>query len=129
MPRRVGAQPPRDESTNTIATEHESLPHHPGWRWRWLLLALIGLPLPLACIYNTSLDLSPQWTAASFSAGTQGALALFGGVVAAFLLLTVFLFTQQLLIDPEAVSCDLLPFESWSLFARLKQLNLPLVEP
>ncbi len=44
------------------------------------------------------------------------------------LLLSIFLVTQQLLIDPEAASSDLLPFETWPVFSRLKQLDLPPIQ-
>jgi hypothetical protein len=97
----------------------------PGWRYRWLVLAVIGLALPIECVYHTSQDLSPAWTEGSFSPGALGATAIAGGIVAALALLAVLLISQQLLLDPKAVSSDLLPFELWPWCQKLKQLHFP----
>jgi hypothetical protein len=108
-----------DNPTSTPPARHAK----PGWRYRWLLLAVIGLTLPIACVFHTARDLSPAWTDGPLSPGSLGALAVFGGVIAALALLAVLLVSQQLLLDPKAVSSDLLPFELWPWFQRLKQLR------
>jgi hypothetical protein len=94
-----------------------------GWRYRWLFLAMIGLPLPVACVWHTTQDLSPAWNDRAAPAGVLAALAMIGGVVVATLVLGLLLVSQQLLLDPKVVSCDLLPFEVWPWFERLKQIH------
>ncbi len=99
-------------------------PEKSGWKWRWLLLAVVGLALPIECVYHTSQDLSPAWTDEALSPGMLGALAVGGGVLAALALLAVLIVSQQLLLDPKAVSSDLLPFELLPWCQRLKKLHL-----
>src|SRR5205807_980988 len=99
-------------------TDLPASPAKSGWRYRWLLLAFVGLALPIECVYHTAQDLSPAWTEGPLSPGGLGALALLGGVMAALLLLAVLLISQQLLLDPKAVSSDLLPFELSPWFQR-----------
>jgi hypothetical protein len=122
IPRRVGAA--REAARLDDATVPPALPANPGWRYRWLLLALIGLTLPLVSVYHTSQDLSAAWTDGLLSPGALGALAMLGGTIVALLMLAILLVSQQLLLDPKAVSCDLLPFELWPWFERLKQIHL-----
>src|SRR5260221_237097 len=92
---RIPAKTPTYGILTNSATEN--LPRHgtPGWRYRWLLLAVIGLTLPIACVFHTARDLSPAWTDGSLSPGSLGALAVFGGVIAAMALLPVLLVSQQ----------------------------------
>ena len=120
---RIPAEPPTHGILTNSATEN--LPRHTkaGWRYRWLLLAFIGLTLPITCVFHTAQDLSPAWTEGPLSPGSLGALAVFGGVIAALALLAVLVVSQQLLLDPKAVSSDLLPFELWPWFQNLKRLH------
>ncbi len=99
------------------------LPAETGWRYRWLFLAMIGLTLPIACVWHTAHDFSPAWTDRAAPVGVLAALAMIGGVVVATLVLGLLLVSQQLLLDPKVVSCDLLPFEIWPWFERLKQIH------
>lgn len=100
-------------------------PESPGWRWRWLLLFALGWSLPLWCIGYTLGDLSPRWPGAPSSIAVLCGLVLLGGTFVALLVLMLLTAAQQLFLDPEIVSPDLLPLENWRWFAKLKQIQLP----
>ncbi len=119
-----GHASPLNNSHGHIAPTAATLATHRGWKYRWLLLAVMGMTLPIVCVIRTSQDLSPTWTTGSISAGVLGAVAILGGLAVAMLLLGIMLVIQQLLIDPEAISSDLLPFELWPWLTHLKQLRV-----
>jgi hypothetical protein len=98
-----------------------------GWRWRWLLLLAIGLPLPIVCLMYSLDDLSPPWQQYGMSPPSLGAAMISCGTLVALVLLAVLTAAQQLLLDPDVASVDLLPFERWPTFRRLKQFELPFV--
>ena len=98
-------------------------PTEAGWRYRWLFLALVGWALPIVCMRRTAHDLSPAWTDRGVSPIVLGAAAMLGGAVVATIVLGLLLVSQQLFLDPKVVSCDLLPFEIWPWFERLKQIR------
>ena len=74
-------------------------------------------------MWRTANDLSPAWTDRGISPVVLGAAAMLGGAVVATIVLGLLLVSQQLFLDPKVVSCDLLPFEIWPWFERLKQIR------
>lgn len=97
----------------------------PGWRWRWVLFLAMGWSLPLWCIACTLGDLSPRWPGTPSSVAVLAGLVLLGGTMVALVVLMFLTAAQQLLLDPAAISVDLLPLENWGMFVRLKQSRLP----
>jgi hypothetical protein len=98
---------------------------NPGWRWRWVLFLAMGWSLPLWCIACTLGDLSPRWPGTPSSVAVLAGLVVLGGTMVALVVLMFLTAAQQLLLDPAAVSVDLLPLENWQGFARLKQIRVP----
>jgi hypothetical protein len=103
------------------------LPQTPAsqpWRLRWLFLLGMILPLVVACAAAIRNDPSPVWT--ELAEWTRQpvwllcAEAFLLGCGLSIILLIMFTALQQLLIHPDMISPNLLPFESW---ARLQWLR------
>jgi hypothetical protein len=99
----------------------------PGpWRLRWLLLLGIGMPIPIFCSVLITSDPPQRWLEwSSWTFGTPiwllTVLMVLLGDCAGLLLLLGFTAAQQLLLHPDAVSQNLLPFESWGPLRALKE--------
>ncbi|MGH7139410.1 MAG: hypothetical protein ACREHD_27005 [Pirellulales bacterium] len=122
----LGWQRPNDgDSAQVDGLSRQTAPDSPGWRWRWPLLLLLGWSLPLWCVVRTAGDPSPQWPESASSLLFLASLVLLGGTSVAMVVLLLLTAAQQLLLDPAVVSADLLPFENWGWFAKLKQIHVP----